>query len=124
MPAMSQAARKPRGPITLFCEGRRFRWATVAVVMSLAYPLSLAPASWLVDRKVIPLRPVAAFYRPILRPVLKSPDWILKCVTFGDIKLELAMWKMQVIFEPMPREQALGYPPDWERLHRSRAAAR
>jgi len=42
--------RKRRGPITLFCESRRFRWAVIAAVVVLLYPISFGPACWVCSR--------------------------------------------------------------------------
>src|SRR5262245_647651 len=39
--------RKRRGPITLFCESRRFRWAAIIVVLlPVLYVASYAPIMW------------------------------------------------------------------------------
>jgi hypothetical protein len=44
-------------------------WATVAVVVALAYPLSIGPVMWLADREMLPDRvaePLSYFYLPLM----------------------------------------------------------
>ena len=49
---MSEPGRKRRGPITLLCESRRFRWAAVAavVVVPILYVVGVGPACWIIER--------------------------------------------------------------------------
>lgn len=66
-PGMSQPARKPRGPITLFCESRRFRWATVILfAVLIGYPLSFGPACWVSSYSDFGSEFIPIVYRPLL----------------------------------------------------------
>jgi hypothetical protein len=61
------AERKRRGPITLLCESRRFRWATLILFAVLSgYPLSFGPACWLNDRGILRMAVMSALYSPVL----------------------------------------------------------
>jgi hypothetical protein len=64
MPGMGT---KRRGPITLFCESRRFRWSVVAlnVLLPVLYIASFGPACWINLRTGRGGRDIGAFYRPI-----------------------------------------------------------
>ena len=73
-------------------------WITVALVVALAaYPLSFGPACWLVRCAIIPIRPAAAFYRPIGRSILfrvfRGPR-MNKFVTFGDERIDVILETM------------------------------
>ena|SRR5579872_2032831 len=62
----SAGTRKRRGPITLLCESRRFRWAmTALVVMPVLYVASFGPACWINLRTGGGGRAIGMFYRPI-----------------------------------------------------------
>ena len=48
-------------------------WATVVVVVGLvAYPLSVGPACWLVDRGMFPVEVLDGLYRPLARFLVNS----------------------------------------------------
>jgi hypothetical protein len=52
-------------------------WITVALVAVLVgYPLSFGPACWLTRREVLPFRPTAHFYGPIIEVASTGPGWI------------------------------------------------
>jgi len=78
MPAMSQPARKRRGPITLFCESRLFRWTAIAVaLLPVLYVAGFGPACWLAsaDKMTPPVgRAMCRVYDPLLKHVLLSDD--------------------------------------------------
>ncbi len=71
-------------------------WATVvAVVVLVVYPLSFAPAVWLVAHAAVPLEPTVTIYRPIrgwiLRPILRRRSRFL---TLGNEQTEVTMQVM------------------------------
>ena len=67
IPGMSEAERKRRGPITLFCESRRFRWAfAVLVLLPALYVASFGPVCWITSRTGIGAPIVGHVYGPIL----------------------------------------------------------
>ena len=66
-PGMNQPARSRRGPITLFCESRRFRWSIIAAaLMAAAYIVSFGPACWISGRTGFALRALPTVYRPFV----------------------------------------------------------
>jgi hypothetical protein len=67
---MCEPERKRRGPITLFCESRRFRWTVIAaaVLTPGLYVASFGPACWISSRANSQALPAA--YLPI--------GWLLK----------------------------------------------
>jgi hypothetical protein len=75
---MNQPARKRRGPITLFCESRRFRLAVIAVaLLPVLYVAGFGPACWLASRERMSApvgRAVCRVYAPLLSHVLLSDD--------------------------------------------------
>src|SRR5689334_13118600 len=65
---MSDPEQKRRGPITLFCESRRFRWVVIALaalLLPIVYVASLGPACWINLRTGAGGQAIGAFYRPI-----------------------------------------------------------
>ena len=74
--------RKRRGPITLFCESRSFRWATLLVVMAtVVYPISYGPALWFASRDLLPERthrPFDWFYAPLQRIAYQGGPAVLR----------------------------------------------
>jgi hypothetical protein len=46
--------RRWRGPITLFCESRHFRWSAIVGLILVLYVLSVGPAFWLATRGFLP----------------------------------------------------------------------
>src|SRR5262245_10054824 len=56
-------------------------WATVVLVVALAYPLSFAPACWLIRMEVLDLTVVAHAYRPVVdlgqasHPIASLATW-------------------------------------------------
>jgi len=76
---MSQPARKGRGPITLFLESRRCRWATLVLLAVLVvYPLSYGPvfsAWWHLSRSGRLLRFMLCAYAPIDWVREHGPEW-------------------------------------------------
>ena len=62
-------------------------WATVVVVVVLAYPLSLGPADWLLVNHHVPswAKPaVHAFYAPLMWVVFNGPRPIRTAVLWYD----------------------------------------
>ena len=58
---------KRRGPITLFWESRRFRWATVILLAVLiGYPVSFGPACWVSSYSEFGSELLPIVYRPLL----------------------------------------------------------
>jgi hypothetical protein len=82
---MSERTR--RGPITLFCESRRFRWTIIAaVLMAALYVVSFGPACWLCNCGCLEARPLWLAYRPVTllwdrapRPFSAAIEW------WGDV---------------------------------------
>jgi hypothetical protein len=76
MPGMNMPARKRRGPITLFCESRPFRWTAIAVVfLPVLYLTSFGPACWISSRTNTQALPAA--YLPIGWLLGNSPRLIV-----------------------------------------------
>jgi hypothetical protein len=48
-------------------------WATVALAVVLAYPLSFGPACWLADNGLTSMRTTACIYKPILFAASRGP---------------------------------------------------
>ena len=75
---MNQPARKRRGPITLFCESRRFRLAVIAVaLLPVLYVAGFGPACWLASRERMSApvgRAVCRVYTPLLNLALFGDD--------------------------------------------------
>jgi hypothetical protein len=81
MPGMNDAnqPRKLRGPITLFCESRRFRWSVIAFALPILYVLSAGPHYGLSNYGLIPEwaeGPLDWFYIPFWRLTNTAPDVI------------------------------------------------
>jgi len=81
MPGMNDANRpgKWRGPITLFCESRRFRWSAIIVAALVLYVLSAGPYVWPSQYAFIPEwaeTPMGWFYVPFWRLTHHAPDVI------------------------------------------------
>jgi hypothetical protein len=71
-------------------------WATVVVVVVLVvYPLSLGPACWLIHRRIIPMRPTAQVYEPVLGNLHKAPHWTRDLITAGDIDMKITLVRMK-----------------------------
>ena len=71
---MSEPERKRRGPITLFCESRRFRWTIfAAVLMPVLYVLSFGPACWITGQMGIRGDMIPRLYAPALRLLNHGP---------------------------------------------------
>jgi hypothetical protein len=77
-------------------------WATVVVVVVLAYVLSFGPATWLYERQVVPDSAVTMIYAPVLsayeyapRPIRQATDWYM------------ALWSKKsdegIFYDPVPR---------------------
>ena len=65
---MNEPERKRRGPITLFCESRRFRWSIIALAalfLPIVYVTSFGPACWINLRTGRGGLAIGAFYRPL-----------------------------------------------------------
>ena len=67
-------------------------WATVVVVLLLAYPVSFGPATWLYDNGGIPASAEGAledFYEPVIwaRDDDASPRWLRRSVNWYE-----ALW--------------------------------
>jgi len=82
---MNEPERKRRGPITLFCESRRFRWGVIAVVLLLPvlYVASFGPACWWFTPGSYSATPkVPAFYMPIGWLYFHAPHrgWIARAL--------------------------------------------
>jgi hypothetical protein len=75
----AKRAIKWRGPITLFCESRRFRCSTITVATLVLYLLSAGPYAWLSQYRLIPEwaeTPMDWFYIPFWRLTFHAPDAI------------------------------------------------
>ena len=88
MPAMSEPRRKRRGPITVFCEYRRFRLAViVAFVVPALYVAGFGPVCWLTDHGVLPIACSYPVYRPLAIFVANwCPSWVESALTrYGEL---------------------------------------
>jgi hypothetical protein len=82
MPGMSQPARKRRGPITLFFESRRFRWAiALLVLLPVLYVASFGPASWLARNDIVSLELAWRVYRPLAPVIARCPERLRREIT-------------------------------------------
>jgi hypothetical protein len=71
---MSESERKRRGPITLLCESRRFRWAVVALIAPpVLYVASFGPACWLTDYSGMGKEIVPMIYKPAIWCSVNGP---------------------------------------------------
>jgi hypothetical protein len=69
MLGMSNPGRKRRGPITLFCESRGFRWAVIVALM--LYVPSIGPACWISSQLHMGTGAVSFIYQPVMRMSVK-----------------------------------------------------
>ena len=68
--------RKRRGPITLLCENRRFRWTIIAAVLvPVLYVGSFGPACWIMSRSTAS-NDVPKAYLPMGWLIYNSPKWV------------------------------------------------
>lgn len=78
-------------------------WITVALVVVLVvYPLSFGPACWLVNHEILPLRPTAIFYQPLLESSYGGPVWWGSAVTTIDLDMLITIGEMQLALGPNP----------------------
>ena len=71
---MSEPERKRRGPITLFCESRRFRRAVLALVLPpILYIMSFGPACWITSHTGRGANVVSIVYQPLFSTWWNGP---------------------------------------------------
>jgi hypothetical protein len=71
---MNHSARKRRGPITLFCESRTFRWAVVALIAPpVLYVASFGPACWISSHTGRGADVVSIVFQPVFSVWWKGP---------------------------------------------------
>ena len=71
---MNHSAHKRRGPITLFCESRTFRWAVVALIAPpVLYVASFGPACWITSHTGRGADVVSIVYQPLFSTWWNGP---------------------------------------------------
>ena len=100
MPGMSQPARKRRGPITLFCHSRRFRWAVISLAFGAPalYVASFGPACWIAARHKPLCRILREAYLPLGRVAhhwAPAFDGLLWCGSIGMPEGAYVAWEVE-----------------------------
>jgi hypothetical protein len=87
LPGMIKPAWKLRGPITLFCESRRFRWTAIAIaLLPVLYVIGFGPACWWLSTRYALKDGGKLFYAPqIYSPIGRFVLWS------GDVKAQSAI---------------------------------
>jgi hypothetical protein len=81
-------------------------WATVVVVVALAYPLSFGPAVWATREYLVSIRFFWHPFRPLARLAVEGPTWcsrppFLYASLVGDPKV--SSWIIQAWTAPDPQ---------------------
>jgi len=119
---MSEAPRKQRGPITLFCENRRIRLAvSLIALLPVVYLASFGPAGWISSRFDRGADLVSAMYQPIVWVRDHTPlggfrsalDWYSELAAADDwhwiMVVEFKTGTMETRWTTMDRERARRY---------------
>jgi hypothetical protein len=77
------------------------KWMLAALVgLPVLYVMSFWLAIFLLRNKVIPLKPTAIVYKPIVDLIRAGPDWVLSCMALDDPFNQVQIMKMHFVLSP------------------------